>query len=126
MGTEKGQRERDVCSSLISMSDARWSWGPSECQLEKGGKQMLTRVSVTFLALATVIALSLGCNQVVTVYWSKPGAGNTELQKDKEECQALQRAVGLNEERIEKCLEAQGWSPVKQETEAATTDSESP
>ena len=87
---------------------------------------MLTRVSVTFLALATVIALSLGCNQVVTVYWSKPGAGNTELQKDKEECQSLQRAVGLNEERIEKCLEAQGWSPVKQETEAATTDSESP
>ncbi len=86
---------------------------------------MRTRKRVKFLAVAMGIALSLGCNQVVTVYWSKPGAGNAELQKDEEECQSLQRAVGLNEDRIEKCLQAQGWSPVRQETEMATTDLES-
>jgi len=83
---------------------------------------MLTRECVTFLALATVMALSLGCNQVVTVYWSKPGAGTAELLEDKEECQSLQRAVGLNEERIEKCLEAQGWSPVRQEIQQAISE----
>jgi hypothetical protein len=79
-----------------------------------------------FFALVLIMSLSLGCSQVVTIYWSKPGAGNAELDKDREECQSLQRAVGLNEERIEKCLEAQGWTPVRQETEAGTTDSESP
>ena len=84
---------------------------------------MRTRVDMTFLVL--VMFLSLGCNQVVTIYWSKPGAGKEALQKDKEECQSLQRAVGLNEERIEKCLEAQGWSPVRTETEADALDSES-
>jgi len=68
--------------------------------------------------------LSLGCNQVVTIYWAKPGAGDLELKEDKEECQSLQRAVGWNEERIEKCLEAQGWSPVRQETESASPASE--
>ncbi len=59
--------------------------------------------------------VGLGCNQFVTVYWSKPGAGNAELQRDKDTCQSLQRAVGLDESRIEKCLEAQGWSKVRQE-----------
>lgn len=87
---------------------------------------MLTRECITFLALALVIPLSLGCNQGITVYWSKPGAGAAELLEDKEECQSLQRAVGLNEERIEKCLEAQGWSPVKQKIEAVPIDSEAP
>ncbi len=86
---------------------------------------MRTRVGKMVLAL--VMFLSLGCNQVVTIYWSKPGAGKEALQKDKEECQSLQRAVGLNEERIEKCLEAQGWSPVRKETETEVEapDSES-
>lgn len=86
---------------------------------------MLAGECVKFLTLSTVIALSLGCNQVVTVYLAKPGAGNAELQKDKEECQSLQRAVGLSEERIEKCLEAQGWSPVRQKTETASTNTDS-
>ena len=83
---------------------------------------MLSRAWIAFLAMVTVMVLILGCSRVVTVYWSKPGAGPADLEKDKEECQSLQRAVGLNEERIEKCLEAQGWSPVRQETE---TDTES-
>jgi hypothetical protein len=76
------------------------------------------------LVVVTIGVLSLGCNRVVTVYWAKPGAGNAELLEDKEECQSLQRAVGLNEERIEKCLEAQGWSPVRQEIESAAPTSE--
>jgi hypothetical protein len=76
------------------------------------------------LAVGILIVLSFGCTQTVTIYWSKPGAGNAELQKDKEECQSLQRAVGLDEDRIEKCLEVQGWSPVRQETEAATLGEE--
>ena len=66
--------------------------------------------------VATIFNVSLGCTQVVTLYWSKPGAGTAELLADKEECQALQRSVGLDEDRIEKCLEAQGWTPVRQET----------
>ena len=76
------------------------------------------------LAVGILMVLSFGCTQTVTIYWSKPGAGNAELQKDKEECQSLQRAVGLDEDRIEKCLEVQGWSPVRQEIEAATIGEE--
>jgi len=76
------------------------------------------------LAIATLVVLSLGCSQVVTIYWEKPGAGNAQLQEDKDECQSLQRAVGLNEERIEKCLEAKGWTPVRQEIESVAPDSE--
>lgn len=67
------------------------------------------------LVVVTIGMLSLGCYQVVTFNWSKPGAGNAKLQEDVEACQALQRAVGLNEDRIGKCLEAQGWTPVSQE-----------
>jgi hypothetical protein len=47
-----------------------------------------------------------------------------DLLEDKEECRSLQRSVGLNEERIEKCLEAQGWTPVRQEIESAEGDNE--
>lgn len=81
-------------------------------------------LKILVLVVVTIGMLSLGCNQVVTVYWSKPGAGNAKLQRDKEECQSLQRAVGLNEERIEKCLEAQGWTQVRQEIESAAPTSE--
>lgn len=70
---------------------------------------------VRCLVVVMATVLSLGCMQTVTVYWEKPGAGAEELQKDKEECQSLQRAVGLDENRIEKCLEVQGWVPVRQE-----------
>jgi len=92
----------------------------------KGGKSMQDRKSFMMLGLAilTLVVLSLGCNQVVTIYWEKPGAGNAQLLEDKEECQSLQRAVGLNEERIEKCLEAKGWNPVRQEIESVSPDSE--
>lgn len=92
----------------------------------KGGKSMRDGSSLKMLGLVvvTIGMLSLGCNQVVTVYWSKPGAGNAQLQGDKEECQSLQRAAGLNEERIEKCLEAQGWIQVRQEIKSAALTSE--
>ena len=83
---------------------------------------MKDRKFLMLLALIILITFGGGCTNIVTVYWSKPGAGSADLQKDKELCQSLQRAVGLNEKRIEKCLEAQGWSPVRQEKEA--TDSE--
>lgn len=75
---------------------------------------------LTLLPLAMAMTFSFGCTQTVTIYWAKQGAGDAELQKDKEKCQSLQRAVGLDEGRIEKCLEVQGWSAVRQETEAAT------
>ena len=71
------------------------------------------------LALIIVSTFCRGCTETVTVYWSKPGAGSAELQKDKELCESLQRAVGLNEKRIEKCLEAQGWWQVRQENKTA-------
>lgn len=92
---------------------------------------MVTREYVTFTGLVLMMTLSVGCSQVVNVYWTKSGAGKADLQADVEECQSLQRRVGLNEERIEQCLEAQGWSPVRQEPmeevlEADTSDSESP
>jgi hypothetical protein len=92
----------------------------------KGGKSLLTGSSLKILGLVvvTIGMLGLGCNQVGTVYWSKPGADDAKLQEDKEECQSLQRAVGLNEERFEKCLEAQGWSKVRQEKESAAPISE--
>ena len=68
--------------------------------------------------------VGLGCTQFVTVYWSKPGAGNAELQRDKDECQSLQRAVGLDESRIEKCLVAKGWEQVSQEKGSPASNSE--
>ncbi len=73
-------------------------------------------VSKAFLVVVGL--LFLGCNQVVTLYWSKPGAGHAQLQLDKEECQSLQRTAGLDENRIEKCLEAKGWSQVRREYQA--------
>ncbi len=38
MGTEKGQRERDLCCSLLSVGEARWPCEPGEFQTEEGGK----------------------------------------------------------------------------------------
>ena len=75
------------------------------------------------LALALALIFTIGCTQT-TIHWSKPGSGNADLLEDKEVCQSLQRSVGLNEERIEKCLEAQGWTPVKQEIESAEVNDE--
>jgi len=75
------------------------------------------------LALALALIFTIGCTQT-TIHWSKPGSGNADLLEDKEVCQSLQRSVGLNEERIDKCLEAQGWTPVKQEIESAEVNDE--
>lgn len=75
------------------------------------------------LALALALIFTIGCTQT-TIYWSKPGSGNADLLEDKEVCQSLQRSVGLNEEHIEKCLEAQGWTPVIQEIESAEVNDE--
>lgn len=77
------------------------------------------------LALALALIFTIGCTQT-TFHWSKPGSGNVDLLEDKEVCQSLQRSVGLNEEHIEKCLEAQGWTPVIQEIESAEVDDEGP
>jgi len=77
------------------------------------------------LALALALLFTFGCTQT-TVYWSKTGSGNSELLENKEVCQSLQRSVGLNEERIEKCLEAQGWIPVRQEIQSEEVDDEGP
>ncbi len=74
-------------------------------------------------ALALALLFTFGCTQT-TVYWSKPGSGNADLLKDKEVCQSLQRSVGLSEERMEKCLEAQGWTPVRQEIQSLEVDDE--
>lgn len=77
------------------------------------------------LALVLALLFTFGCTQT-TVYWSKTGSGTSELLEDKEVCQSLQRSVGLNEERIEKCLEAQGWTPVRQEIQSSEVDDEGP
>lgn len=69
------------------------------------------------IILSGALIGAVGCfSNTVTIYWSKPEAGPAELKRDKEICEGLQRAAGLNEERIEKCLEAKGWSQVKRET----------
>lgn len=75
------------------------------------------------LALALAFIFTIGCTQT-TIHWSKPGSRNADLLEDKEVCQSLQRSVGLNEEHIDKCLEAQGWTPVKQEIESAEVNDE--
>lgn len=87
---------------------------------------MQNRSSLKILGLVVVVLgmFSQGCSQVVTVYWAKAGAGPANLQEDKEKCQALQRAVGGNEERIGKCLEAQGWSPIREEIETPMPEAE--
>ena len=86
---------------------------------------MLNRTYAKVLALAMALIFTLGCIQT-TIYWKKPGSDDADLLEDKEVCQSLQRSVGLNEERIEKCLEAQGWTPVRQEIESAEVDDEGP
>ena len=77
--------------------------------------------SIFAVGVMSLFLLSGGCTS--TVYRSKPGAGDAEFLRDKKECQALQRAAGLNEERIGKCLEAKGWEEVEEvEREAETVE----
>ncbi len=59
------------------------------------------------------ISHSLGCAvSGNTVYWAKSGATRTELERDKEECQNLQRSVGVDDWNIHKCLEVKGWTQI--------------
>ncbi len=93
--------------------------------VEKGARTMkcpnVFRLGVGILA-GILIGIGGCSSSTVTIYWSKPGAGPDKLQQDKEECEALQRSVGLNETRIEKCLEAKGWVQVKKELAGEVID----
>ena len=86
----------------------------------------MTRPNVLKVGVGILVGIFMGMggcsSHTTTIYWSKPGSGPEKLQQDKEECQALQRAVGLDEERIEKCLVAKGWLEVKRESEAESSE----
>ena len=58
--------------------------------------------------ISFLIVLVSGCYQT-TVFWEKSGSGKVEFQGATEECEALQRAAGVEEWRIHRCLEAKGW-----------------
>ena len=45
-----------------------------------------------------------------------------KLEQDKEICRMAQRAIGNDESRIEKCLEAKGWIAIKKELEKENLD----
>ncbi len=70
--------------------------------------------SLLWTTCACLLLILQGCTQGTTsVYWAKAGAAKEELQRDKEECQDLQRSVGADEWRIHKCLEVKGWTQVE-------------
>ena len=58
--------------------------------------------------IGLLLVLVSGCYQT-TVFWEKSGSGEAEFQGATEECEALQRAAGVEEWRIHRCLEAKGW-----------------
>ena len=76
---------------------------------------------VSFLIVSTHWA----CTQTVTEYPFTPDFSPQKLEQDKEVCRALQRAVGNDEDQIEKCLEAQGWVAIKKEVSPASLDDSS-
>ena len=84
--------------------------------IRKGKEKMLLSIRFTSaLASGSVLAfigallvVLSGCYQT-TVFWEKSGSGEAEFQGATEECQALQRAAGVEEWRIHRCLEAKGW-----------------
>lgn len=73
------------------------------------------RKGASRLFIVWTLTTFMACSQTVTVYWTKPGAGPQELERDMEECRSLQRAVGNNENRIDQCLMVKGWSEVQKE-----------
>lgn len=73
---------------------------------------------VSFLIVSTHWA----CMQTVTEYRFTPDFSPKKLAQDKEECRAVQRAVGNDENRIEKCLEAKGWVASKNEVSTVSPD----
>ena len=58
--------------------------------------------------------------QTVTEYRFTPDFDPKKLEQDKAVCQAAQRAVGNDESRIEKCLEAKGWIGIEKEVSPAS------
>lgn len=66
---------------------------------------------VSFLIVSTHWA----CMQTATEYRFTPDFTPKKLEQDKEVCRAGQRAVGNDENQIEKCLEAQGWVVIQKE-----------
>ena len=84
--------------------------------IRKGKEKMLLsirfkRALASGLVLAIIgllLVLVSGCYQT-TVFWEKSGSGEVEFQGATEECEALQRAAGVEEWRIHRCLEAKGW-----------------
>ena len=58
--------------------------------------------------IGLLVVVVSGCYQT-TVFWEKSGSGKAEFQRATEECEALQRAAGIEGWRIHRCLEAKGW-----------------
>jgi hypothetical protein len=69
------------------------------------------------IVIVLVASMHWACMQTVTEYEYQfnpdSGFGPEKLEQDKEVCQAAQRAVGIDENRIAKCLEAKGWIAIK-------------
>ena len=75
---------------------------------------------VSFLIVSTHWA----CMQA-TEYRFSPDFTPKKLEQDKEVCRALQRAVGNDENQIEKCLEAMGWVAIQKEVSTVSPDDSS-
>jgi len=90
-------------------------------QIKERGTDMATCLQkgvVSFLIVLTHWA----CTQTVTEYRFTPDFSPKKLEQDKEKCRAGQRAVGNDENRIEKCLEAMGWVGIKKEVSTVSPD----
>ncbi len=73
---------------------------------------------VSFLIVSTHWA----CTQTVTEYRFTLDFSPKKLEQDKAVCRAGQRAVGNDENRIEKCLEAKGWVVIEKEVSNVSPD----
>ena len=69
-----------------------------------------------------IVSTHWACVQTVTEYQFTPDFNPKKLEQDKEICRAAQRAVGNDENQIEKCLEAQGWIAIKKEVSTVSPD----
>ena len=69
-----------------------------------------------------IVSTHWACVQTVTEYQFTPDYSPAKLEQDKEVCRAAQRAVGNDENQIEKCLEAQGWVAIEKEVSTVSPD----
>jgi hypothetical protein len=69
-----------------------------------------------------IVSTHWACMQTATEYRFTPNFTPKKLAQDKEVCRALQRAVGNDENQIEKCLEAKGWVVIQKEASTASSD----